>query len=295
MDIDGTICPMPTPTVDSQPDVAADALRSYTAFLVENGVDGLFPCGSIGEFSSLTAAQRETVTEIVAQTSGDVPVLAGCGDTSVTAVLDHASAAADAGADAAVVVTPYYLSTTESGLRRFFEAVADSAPLPVVLYNIPALTGEALSRSLVVDLADHENVAGIKDTSGDLTYLYDVIERTPTVFSVLQGATQLSAASLDAGADGMVAGPANVFPNHLSTMFEAARRDDTAAVRELMQSVVHPVVSATADMPTAPAVKHLVSRQGYDIGSALAPLPELTADERARLDACFERVSQFEH
>lgn len=295
MDIEGTICPMPTPTVDSQPDIDTDALERYTGFLVEHGVHGLFPCGSIGEFSSLTAAQRETVIETVARTTEDASVLAGCGDTSVTAVLDHASAAADAGADAAVVVTPYYLSTTQSGLRRFVEAVADSAPLPVVLYNIPALTGEALSRDLVVDLADHENVVGIKDTSGDLTYLYDVIERTPADFSVLQGATQLSAASLDAGADGMVAGPANVFPEHLSAMFEAARRDDAEQVQNVMQSVVHPVVSATADVPTAPAVKHLVSLRGYDIGNALAPLPELTDDARARLTACFEQISEFEN
>jgi len=281
---------MPTPTVGRPPEIDTDALGTYTEFLVGNGVDGLFPCGSIGEFSSLTPAHRETVFETVVDASGDASVLAGCGDTSVASVLEHARTAARAGADAAVVVTPYYLSTTQAGLGRFFESVVERSPLPVVLYNIPVLTGERLARELVVELAAHENVVGIKDTSADLTYLHDVIERTPAEFAVLQGATQLAIASLDIGADGMVAGPANVFPRRMSALYESYRRGETDRVRELMAGVVHPVVSATADVPTAAAMKHLVSKRGHDLGRPLPPLPELTAKERSRLDRCYEHV-----
>lgn len=290
MELDGVITPMPTPTVGGEPEVATETLGAYTTFLVENGVDGLFPCGSIGEFSSLTATHRETIFELVVGASRDVPVLAGCGDTSVEAVLGHVDAASRAGADVAVVVTPYYLSTTQSGLRRFFETIADRATLPVMLYNIPALTGEKLSMELVGDLATHGNVVGIKDTSGDLTYLHDVIEATPDGFRVFQGATQLAAASLDAGADGVVAGPANVFPAQLSALYGAHRRGETRRVRELMAGVVHPLVSATAPVPTAAGMKHLVSRRGFDIGRPLPPLPDLAERERASIDECYDHI-----
>lgn len=279
---------MPTPT--DERDIDTRALETYTSHLVNDGVHGLFPCGSIGEFSSLTESQRSQVLETVADHSGDVPVLAGCGDTNAASVRSHVEAAAEAGADAAVVVTPYYLSTTQSGLQRFFDAVADDSPLPIILYNIPALTGETLSVDLVVRLADHPNVVGLKDTSGDLTFLYDVVESTPASFTVFQGASELAIASLDAGADGMIAGPANVFPRAVARLYDSYRAGDRTRAEELMNRVVNPVVSATSDVPTAAAIKYLVGLSGYDIGGPLPPLPELEESQRKALRQCYESV-----
>ena len=290
MRLEGVIPPMPTPT-DDECGIDTQALRSYTRFLLDNGVDGLFPCGSVGEFSSLTPQQRETVVETVTD-EASVPVLAGCGDTSLALVEDHVQSAADRGADAAVVVTPYYLDTTQSGFGRFYEAVAETAPIPILLYNIPALTGERLSVELIRDLAAHDNIIGLKDSSGDLTFVYDVIRETPDDFAVLQGATQLSVASLEAGVDGLVAGTANVFPDRMTSLYNSFRRNERERVDKIQNELVHPVVSATSDMPTAPAIKYLVSRRGYDIGESLPPLPELNDEERARLDGCYDRVTE---
>ncbi len=288
MRLEGVVCPMPTPTDGKGIDT--DALESYTSHLVDGGVHGLFPCGSIGEFSSLTRRQRSLVLETVADVSGDIPVLAGCGDTNVTNVRAHVADAADAGADAAVVVTPYYLSTTQQGLQRFFDAVADDSPLPIVLYNIPALTGEGLSVDLVARLADHPNIVGIKDTSGDLTFLYDVVSSTPSSFSVFQGASELAIASLDAGADGMIAGPANVFPRAVAQLYDSYRAGDRERAKRLMNAVVNPIVSATSDVPTAAAMKYLIGLSGHDIGGPLPPLPELGESERDDLRRCYEAV-----
>jgi len=279
---------MPTPTNGESIDTGA--LESYTSHLVDGGVHGLFPCGSIGEFSSLTREERSGVFETVADASGDVPVLAGCGDTNVANVRSYVADAADAGADAAVVVTPYYLSTTQKGLHRFFDAVADDSPLPIVLYNIPALTGEGLSLDLIVRLAEHPNIVGIKDTSGDLTFLYDVVTSTPSSFSVFQGASELAIASLDAGADGMIAGPANVFPRAVAQLYDSYRAGDRERAERLMNAVVNPVVSATGDVPTAAAMKYLIGLSGYDIGGPLPPLPELSEAQRDDLRRCFESV-----
>ncbi|WP_265110788.1 dihydrodipicolinate synthase family protein [Halosolutus halophilus] len=288
MRLEGTVCPMPTPTSGRSIDI--ETLAEYTDYLVNNGVHGLFPCGSIGEFSSLTRVQRRHVLEAVADRSGDVPVLAGCGNTNTADVANHIEDAANAGADTAVVVTPYYLSTTQQGLQRFFDAVADDSPLPIVLYNIPALTGEGLPLELVKQFADHPNVVGLKDTSGDLTFLYDVVEATPSSFTVFQGATELSVASLDAGADGMIAGPANVFPGAVARLYESYRNGNRERTNQLMNEVVNPVVSATSEPPTAAAIKHLVTRQGYDVGEPLPPLPRLSDNQREMLDRCFESV-----
>lgn len=288
MRLEGVVCPMPTPTNGEGIDTSA--LESYTSHLVNGGVHGLFPCGSIGEFSSLTRPERSQVFETVASESKDVPVLAGCGDTNVANVRSHVADAADAGADAAVVVTPYYLSTTQKGLQRFFDAVADDSPLPIVLYNIPALTGEGLSVELVARLSDHPNIVGIKDTSGDLTFLYEVVKSTPSSFSVFQGASELAIASLDIGADGMIAGPANVFPRTVAQMYNSYRVGNCEQAERLMNAVINPVVSATSDVPTAAAMKYLIGLSGYDIGTPLPPLPELSETERDNLRRCYEAV-----
>lgn len=283
MSLSGTFVPMATPTTGRRGDVDTAALREFTRTLVDGGVHGLFPCGSIGEFSSLDADQRRRVVECVVDAADGTPVLAGCGDTSVAAVTDHIDAAAEAGADAAVVVTPYYLSTSQDGLRAFYRAVAAEAALPVVLYDIPALAGTSLSVETVVALADLDRIVGLKDTTGDLRYHHAVVTRTPDSFDVFQGATELAVASLDLGADGIVAGPANVAPAALAEVYDTHRAGDRDRAVELMNDVVLPLLEVTDDVPTAAALKYLLGLADCPVGDPLPPLPQLTDDEREAL------------
>ena len=289
MDISGTIVPMATPIADEGVDEAA--LAEFTRSLVDGGVHGLFPGSSIGEFPSLTAEQHRTLVGTVVEAADDnVTVIAGCCATSVGDVRARVSTAARLGADAAVVVTPYYLSTTQAGLRRFFERVAADAPLDLLLYNIPALTGNALTVDTVAHLADLDAVVGLKDTSGDLSYQYRVVEETPPEFVVLQGSTGIAGAALNLGADGLIAGPANVFPDELAALYDAHARGDDAAVNRLLREVVVPLVSAYDDVPTAAAVKYLVRRGGLDIGDPLPPVAPVSAAVEERLDAAYRAV-----
>jgi 4-hydroxy-tetrahydrodipicolinate synthase len=292
MDASGIVVPMATPTRDDRYVVDTESLEEFTRHLVDSGVHGLFPGSSIGEFPSLTTEQNRQVVATVAETAGDdATVLAGCCDTSVDTILGNIAAAADAGADAAVVVSPYYLGTTQPGLERFFRAVAEDSPLPLLLYNIPPLTGNELGVDLVASLATHENVVGLKDTSGNLTYHHRIVEQTPSEFLVFQGATELATASLDLGSDGLIAGPANVFPAEMVRLYEAYERGDLATARRVMRTVVTPFVSATSDVPTASATKHLVGLSGLDIGGPLPPLPELSHDDRQRLTECYQEIT----
>jgi len=292
MDASGIVVPMATPTRDERHVVDTESLEEFTRLLVEAGVDGLFPGSSIGEFPSLTTEQNRQVVATVARTAGeDATVLAGCCDTSVDTVIGNIAAAADAGADAAVVVSPYYLGTTQPGLERFFREIADDSPLPVLLYNIPPLTGNKLGVDLVSSLATHETIVGLKDTSGNLTYHHRVTTQTPPEFLVFQGATELATASLDFGTDGLIAGPANVFPTAMVRLYEAYDRGDLETARRLMQTVVIPFVNATSDIPTATATKHLVGLAQLDIGGPLPPLPELTRGDRQRLSERYNEIS----
>ena len=289
--ITGTVVPMVTPTTGRDGTVDEHSLTRYTEHLVTNGVHGLFPCGSIGEFSSLTHTQRQQVIETVVDASGQTSVLAGCGDTSVAAVKQHIQTAADAGADAAVVVTPYYLATTQKGLTDFYVDVAEVADLPIILYNIPALTGENLDIETVIELSEISNIVGIKDTSGDMTYHRRLIEETPDNFSVLQGATELAITSLDTGADGIIAGPANIFPSVLADVYEAHHNGNRDRAVELMNTVVNPVLTATSGPPTAAALKYFLTLTEYDTGSPLPPLPELDDSDCQAIRRCYRRIT----
>jgi 4-hydroxy-tetrahydrodipicolinate synthase len=290
MQLEGAIPPMVTPTEGHDGGVDVSALESYTEFLVEGGVHGLFPCGSIGEFPSLTREERRTVVETVADAAGDVPVLAGCGATSVADVVALCEDAADAGASAAVVVTPYYLPVEQSGLRGFYEAVADRSPLPVVLYNIPQRTGVTLGVETTVALADHDNVVGVKDSSGGMAHVVRVIEEAPDGFSVIQGLSMLALPSLDSGAAGLISGAANVFPAALSALYEAHRAGEHDRAVAISNEISNPLVTAYADLPTAPALKHLLGLAGHEVGPPVLPLSGLDAAEREALADRYEQV-----
>lgn len=291
MELSGAIPPLVTPTTNDRSDVDTQTLRSFTEFLVDGGVHALFPCGSIGEFSSLDREQRSTVVETVVEAADRVPVLAGCGGTSVPEVRGLIADAAAAGADAAVVVTPYYLTTTGDGLATFYERVADDAPIPVVLYDIPSLTGNELPLETVETLAAHTNVVGIKDSTGDFTHHQELIEATPDSFTVFQGLAEFAVPALDVGADGFVAGPANVYPTAVSRAYDAYRDGDRERAVQLWQSVMNPVVAATKPLPTATGLKYLLECHGRNVGEPLPPLTTPSKSQRERLQQCHDRVS----
>lgn len=292
MKLEGVVPPMITPTsADREIDVSC--LQSYTKFLVDSGVHALFPCGSTGEFPSLTSDQRKRVITTVAENADGTPVLAGCGDTSLVRIIEQIEHADRAGADAAIVVTPYYLGQSQVGLRRFFELVADESDLPIILYEIPSFTGQQMTVQTIVELTGHDNVVGLKDSSGDLVRLFDIVNATPRSFSIFQGMSELATASLDIGVDGLVAGPACVFPSEIAMLYDAYRAGDRVRSTEMMNEVMHPVVSATRPLSTPVAIKYLLQLRGYDIGPPIPPLSSPTPAERRSLERCYDAVQSI--
>jgi len=254
--MDGTGVPLVTP-FDRDGDLAVERLRELVEWVEDRGVDFVVPCGSNSEAELMSVEERTRVVEVVAETA-DVPVLAGTGHPGLRETLRQTEGAAAAGADAALVVTPFYYEHDQDALAAYYREVADESPVPVYLYSVPAYTGVALTAETVADLADHDNVAGMKDSSGDLERLQRERARTADAdFDLLVGSGSVYAPGLDAGADGGVLALANVAPERASEVFDLHRvgKDDEA--RQLNAKLVdlnraitaeHGVVGAKAAM-----------------------------------------------
>ncbi|GAA0536765.1 dihydrodipicolinate synthase family protein [Halorubrum ejinorense] len=280
--------PIVTP-FDADGDVDADALASHVDALVEAGLDGMVPCGTTGEFASLDDDERRTVTETVVDAAdGRVPVIAGAADTTVSGVLDRLRAAADVGADAGLVTLPYYHnSTTPAGQRAFLDAVADGAPLPVFLYDIPSTVGEAIEPDVLAAVAEHESVVGLKDTSGDVSAIDAAVDRTPDDFTVFQGVDDLLYPSASLGVDGGIHALSQVIPEVFVALGEAIREGDDDRALTLHRHAVAPLFARCADHGFAPATKVAAAHRGFVPDPRVRPpltLPDEPAREAIRAD-----------
>ncbi|WP_408959599.1 dihydrodipicolinate synthase family protein [Natrinema sp. 74] len=253
----GITCPTVTPFDDGSIDESA--LADLLAHVQAGGVDAVFPCGTTGEFPSLTPDERRRVVAATVERA-DVPVVAGAAATSVGETVAAIDRAADAGADAAAIVAPYFTTANApAGNRRFLEAVLDDASLPVLLYNIPQCTGQRIEPETVAAVAEHEAALGLKDSSGDLAYFLSVLRETPDDFLCLQGYDALLVPALRMGADGGINALSNVVPDVLC---EALERAEAERGRELQRDAISPLFEACTTHDFAPATKAALAHRG---------------------------------
>ena len=288
--------PIVTP-FDADGDVDTDALASHVSTLVDAGLDGMVPCGTTGEFASLTDAERRAVVEATVEAvGGDVPVIAGAADTTVSGVLDRLRAADAAGADAGLVTLPYYHgSTSPAGQRAFFEAVADDAPLPFLLYDIPMTVGEPIDTEVLAAVAERESIVGLKDTSGDLSAVDAAVDRTPDDFTVFQGVDALLYPSASLGVDGGIHALSQVIPEAFVALGEALRAGDEDRALTLHRRAITPLFERCADHGFAPATKVAAAHRGFVPHPRVRPpltLPDESASEAiaADVDAALDAV-----
>ncbi len=188
-------------------------LRYLVNHLIEQGVTGVVPVGTTGEFVNMTYEERLKIIEIVVdEVNGKVPVIAGTGETGTKLVVTATKAATDIGADAVLIVTPYYLKPKAKGLYDHYYTITEKTDIPIVLYNIPACTGVELPWTVVEDLVDIDNIVAIKDSSGDYKYFSALLEKVSDKISVLIGWDENVLGALAGGAAGCILGSANVFP-----------------------------------------------------------------------------------
>ena len=197
-------------------------------------VHGFVVNGTTGDFPLLTRAERRRAVEIVVEeVAGQKPVIAGTGAVATHEVITLTRDAQAAGADAALIIAPYYLRPSAAGLRRHFSDVAAAVPdLPILLYNFPQLVGQIIPVEVIAGLhAAAPNIIGVKDTSGDLNYMLTVLETLPATFNVLVGRGTVVLPALAAGAVGAILACANLIPAQWQAVFQAVQHGDWATAR----------------------------------------------------------------
>jgi 4-hydroxy-tetrahydrodipicolinate synthase len=219
-------------TASSQVDEAA--VRRLARRQIEGGVHFLVPCGTTGEAPTLSAAERRRVVEIVAdEARGKVPVLAGAGGYDTREVVEAAREMQAAGADGLLSVTPYYNKPTPEGLFRHYSAIAAATPLPIVLYNVPGRTGCNIDPATLTRLATIPNVVAVKEASGNMTQICEVVKAVPETFIVLSGDDALTLPAMAVGARGIISVASNEVPEEMARLVEAAEGGDFAAARQV--------------------------------------------------------------
>jgi 4-hydroxy-tetrahydrodipicolinate synthase len=278
----GAITALVTPFT---PDGALDegALGALVEWQLAEGIDGLVPVGSTGEAVTLTPDERERVVRIVAErAAGRVPVIAGAGSNDTAAAIAASRTLAAAGATHLLHVSPMYNKPPQRGLLAHFRAVADAAPVPVVLYNVPGRTASNVAAETTLALAEHPNIIAVKEASGDLAQIDEVIRRRPAGFGVLSGDDGITLAVMAAGGEGVVSVVSNVAPRATVALTRAAASGDLATARARHAELAPLVEAAFVESNPIP-VKAMLARMGRIRNVLRLPLVPLDARHEARI------------
>lgn len=292
----GIIPPVITP-LQSQNKLDTEGLLRLLEHILSGGVNGLFILGTTGEGPSLSYDLRYEVTErVCSKVDGRVPVLIGITDTSFTESIQLSKKAADVGADAAVAAPPYYFSTNQVELIGYFEALADESPLPLFLYNMPSHTKVHFEPATVKTLAEHSNIIGFKDSSGDLLYFQNVVRllQDNPEFSLLVGPEEMLMQTMLTGGHGGVNGGANMFPKLYMAMYEAVLEKDFERM-SLLQKKILQISSSLYTEGSSPAkylqgLKCALSCMGICSDTMALPYRSFGTEERMKIKKALKKL-----
>jgi 4-hydroxy-tetrahydrodipicolinate synthase len=265
-----------------------ETLRTDARRLEQAGVDGLVPMGSTGESATVSHDEHVEVIEAVVD-AVDVPVIAGSGSNNTDEALSLSQRAADAGADALLLISPYYNRPDQRGLANHYERIADAVDLPQIIYNVPSRTGRNVEPETVVDLASHENVRGYKAAGGDLNQVSEIIERTrDEQFDVLSGNDGETLPILSVGGTGCISVAANVEPRRMVDLVRAALDGEYDRARDRHHEL-GPLFRALFQETNPVPVTAAMEIRGHGNGRVRPPLSPISDDNRERLTAMLER------
>ena len=284
-----------TPFTDDGKAVDEERLRALVGHCLEQGVHGVVPCGTTGEFTNLTIEERKSVIKIVVdEVKGRVPVIAGTGASGTDEAVEMTKYAKDAGATAALIVTPFYLKPADRGIYEHFYTITNEVDLPVILYNIPQCTGLELPWQMVEDLAQLPNIVAIKDSSGQLKYILAVLEKVRDKINVLCGHDEVLVAGLAAGCSGAILASANIIPDIWIQLYNHIKKGEVQQARELqykVQKIARIIVGSGAV-----GVKEALNMMKIKVGPVRKPLSvggELTYEAREELRLDLEKIGKI--
>ena len=287
--LSGILAAVPTPFTADGSALDEDALVALVERLVGAGIHGLVPCGTTGEFTSLSPAEHRRVIELyVSAAAGRVPVVAGVGSLTTQGAIDLVQHAEEVGADAVMLVPPFYDPLDLATLKVFLADVATATSLPIMYYNVPGATGIRLDAAQVAELGDIEGVDYLKDTSGDAVALTDLIVSRGAKIKAFNGWDTLTFAGLALGAEASVWGVGGLVPEQAVALWDTlAVKGDLGAAREQWRDL-WALSSYLESVNYVAGVKAALEILGHPVGPTRAPVQPLSAEQRAGLVAVLE-------
>lgn len=262
-----------------------EALGRFVEFQIGSGINGLVVMGTTGENATIEPEdQKKVIAYTVEKVAGRVPVIAGTGTNNTEHVLHNTRNACQVGADAVLVVTPYYNKATQNGLVTHFTAVADESTLPVILYNVPSRTGCNLLPKTVAKLSEHPNIAAIKEAAGSLAQMIEIMHLCGDKIDVYSGEDGLTVPMMAMGAKGTISVLSNVAPRQSVAMTDACLRGDYAAAAK-MQCDLLPLINALFSEVNPIPAKAATAAMGFGADALRLPLTSMEEQNRAVLFA----------
>ena len=280
--LEGTFTAMVTPFAGDT--INEPKLREMVEFQIENGISGLVPCGTTGESPTLSHEEHHRVIDIVIEAvNGRVPVIAGTGSNNTTEAISLTEHALKSGADAALLITPYYNRPSQAGLIEHYRTIARKCELPLIVYNCPGRTSVNTTAETVVELSSEPNIVGLKEASGNMDQICDIIINTSNDFTVLSGDDSMTVPMISVGAKGVISVTSNIAPGKIVEMTGSALDGDFETAREI-HSELFPLMRILMKVETNPSpVKTAMNILGMDMGPLRLPLIEPGEEGKAKL------------
>ncbi len=268
-----------------------EAYARLVRWQIESGIDFLVPCGTTGESVTLNEEEyRSVVGACVRAAAGKVPVVAGAGSNNTEHAIHLARIAKECGADAILSVTPYYNKPTQEGIFRHFQAISQAVPLPIVVYNVPGRTGCNILPETSVRLAGLESVIAVKEASGNIPQIMEILGAKPVGFAVLSGDDNLALTVTLLGGDGLISVVSNLIPAEMSRMIRLAREgSDLADARRIHYRYLRLMNLNFIESNPIP-VKYALSRMGWIRERYRLPLCPMSPENRPKMDAALARA-----
>ena len=284
--LQGAMTAMVSPFTNGALDVAR--LKANVETQLAAGIDGLVPVGTTGESPTLSHDEHHQVIEtVVQQTAGRAKVIAGTGSNATSEAISLTRFAQSVGADAALLVNPYYNKPTQEGLFRHFSAIADAAEIPIVLYNIPGRCAVALTTDTIVRLAEHDNIIAVKEATGSLDMSSDIASRCDLI--VLSGDDSLTLPIMSVGGKGVISVLSNLMPAAIKALTDAALAGDYDMAGEHHRQLF-PLCKAMLSMATNPIpIKTAMKLVGLDTGELRLPMCSMEQAHEQQLEALLRK------
>jgi 4-hydroxy-tetrahydrodipicolinate synthase len=268
---------------DQHGEIDYHAARTLVNYLIDNGTDGLVVAGTTGESPTLTTEEKISLFKFVVEVAaGRVPVIAGTGSNNTRASISLTKQAEEAGVDGIMLVAPYYNKPSQEGLFQHFKAIAEATSLPVMLYNIPGRCAVNISVETIVRLSEITNIVAVKEASGNLDAMAEIINRTPDTFTLYSGDDGLTLPVLAIGGAGVVSVASHVIGNQMQEMVTLFKNGRVQEAAVLHRSLL-PIMKALFMAPNPTPVKAALNMQGVQVGDVRLPMIPLNDDEKSAL------------